>query len=92
MKPEAKVGLARSTLFHILGGRRKDIQDLDRNLRQVVNHLPGQRDLSICLEPSEEISNAFEYIDKNIFALDIVFSRLTELNSSRALSSRPWRK
>ena len=75
--------LTRCTPLHFLGSRRKDIQDLDRNLHHFIGHLRGQRDTSINLEPSEETFNASEDVDEDFLALRNIFSRLWGFNSSR---------
>ena len=45
VRPKAKIGLTRCTPLHFLRGRRKDVQDLDRNLHHFIGHLRGQRDI-----------------------------------------------
>ena len=78
--------LTRCTPLHFLGSRRKDIQDLDRNLHHFISHLRGQRDTSINLESSEETFNASEDVDENVLAPGNIFSCLRGFNSSRAFT------
>ena len=84
MKPKAKVELTHSILFCFLCGDRKDIEDLDSDLHHFIGHLRSWRDRGINLESDEETFNALEDVNEGVLVLDNAFSRLRELNSSRA--------